>query len=65
MKTINVSRRNFLRSSAVVGGGLVLGFSLSGCSEAPLPFTSEEGAFIPNAFLQNTAGQYHQILYRT
>jgi isoquinoline 1-oxidoreductase beta subunit len=52
MNTLNVSRRNFLRSSAVVGGGLVVGFSLSGCSETPLPIDTTDGAFVPNAFLQ-------------
>ena len=52
MSTINVSRRNFLRTSAVAGGGLVVGFSLSGCSTAPLPI--EGGGYVPNAFLQIT-----------
>jgi hypothetical protein len=28
MNTVNVSRRRFLQSSAVAGGGLVVGFSL-------------------------------------
>ncbi len=52
MSTINVSRRNFLRTSAVAGGGLVVGFSLSGCSSAPLPI--EGSGYLPNAFLQIT-----------
>ena len=54
MNTMNVSRRRFLQSSAVAGGGLVVGFSLSGCSNtsAPLPVAQTEGAWTPNAFVQ-------------
>jgi len=54
MNTMNVSRRRFLQSSAVAGGGLVVGFSLSGCSNtsAPLPVAHTEGAWTPNAFVQ-------------
>jgi len=52
MSTVNLSRRKFLQSTAVVGGGLVVGFSLSGCSKAPLPIERDSGSFIPNAFLQ-------------
>ena len=54
MNTVNVSRRRFLQSSAVAGGGLVVGFTLSGCSSAPapLPVATTEGAWTPNAFLQ-------------
>ena len=51
---INASRRQFLKTSGVVGGGLVVGFSLSGCSAGPVPVTPLEGAFVPNAFLQIT-----------
>jgi len=54
MKTINLSRRKFLQSSSILGGGLVLGFSLSGCSTAEFPIELAEGGFIPNAFLQVT-----------
>lgn len=52
MSAVNLSRRHFLKSTAVVGGGLVVGFSLGGCAEAPLPIVREQGAFVPNAFLQ-------------
>ena len=54
MKAVNVSRRRFLQTSAVTGGGLVVGFSLSGCSSAPAPFPMADavGAWTPNAFLQ-------------
>jgi isoquinoline 1-oxidoreductase/isoquinoline 1-oxidoreductase beta subunit len=54
MNTVNVSRRRFLQSSAVAGGGLVVGFSLSGCSTnaLPLPVADAEGAWTANAFVQ-------------
>ena len=32
MKIENVSRRRFLKATAVLGGGVVIGFSLTGCS---------------------------------
>ena len=54
MSTANVSRRRFLRTTSIVGGGLVIGFSLSGCSRAPFPMDKEQGGLIPNAFLQIT-----------
>ena len=54
MNTVNLSRRQFLRNSGIVGGGLVIGFSLTGCSSEPWPITGVEGAFSPNAFLQLT-----------
>ena len=54
MNTVNVSRRRLLQASAVTGGGLVVGFAVTGCSSTPvpLPFASTEGAWTPNAFLQ-------------
>ena len=54
MNTVNVSRRRFLQATAVTGGGLVVGFAITGCSSAPapLPVASTEGAWTPNAFLQ-------------
>ena len=54
MNIVNVSRRRFLQSSAVAGGGLVVGFSLSGCSSSamPLPVAASEGAWTANAFVQ-------------
>jgi len=55
MSAINVSRRRFLRTSAIAGGGLVMGFSLTGCGRAPLPIEPEAHGFVPNAFLQLTA----------
>ena len=54
MNTVNVSRRRLLQASAVTGGGLVVGFAVTGCSSTPvpLPVASTEGAWTPNAFLQ-------------
>ena len=53
MSIQNVSRRGFLKSTAVVGGGLVVGFNLTGCSEpGPLPIAKEAGSWVPNAFVQ-------------
>ena len=53
MKIENVSRRRFLKATAVLGGGVVIGFSLTGCSTpGPLPIELSEGGFVPNAFLQ-------------
>jgi len=54
MSTMNLSRRHFLRGTAVAGGGLVVGFSLSGCSSAVLPVDNIPGGFTANAFLQIT-----------
>jgi isoquinoline 1-oxidoreductase subunit beta len=54
MSTMNLSRRNFLRSTAVAGGGLVVGFSLTGCSSPTLPIEGMPGGFVANAFLQIT-----------
>ena len=54
MSTMNVSRRRFLQTSAVTGGGLVVGLAVTGCSStpAPLPVARTEGAWTPNALLQ-------------
>ena len=54
MTTANFSRRHFLRNTAVVGGGLVVGFNLTGCSTDPLPIPPVADSFVANAFLQIT-----------
>lgn len=54
MNTVNLSRRQFLKSTGVVGGGLVIGFTLGGCSQEPPLIETAEGGFVPNAFLQIT-----------
>ena len=54
MSALNVSRRQFLQTTGIAGGGLVVGVSLAGCSSPSLPVKEFEGAFTPNAFLQIT-----------
>jgi len=55
MNTVNLSRRGFLKSAGIVGGGLFVGFSLEGCGDSGvLPIAGLDGAFVPNAFLQIT-----------
>jgi isoquinoline 1-oxidoreductase beta subunit len=53
-----LGRRGFLRVVTIAGGGLALGFGLSGCDE-DVPWPNRlPGAFQPNAFLQlRTDGQ--------
>ena len=48
---MKATRRNFLIGAGVVGGGLVVGFSMRGGPGAP-PLKAVEGAYAPNAFLQ-------------
>ena len=52
--SMNMSRRKFLKTTGIVGGGLVVGFSLAGCAPGELPIDLSETGFIPNAFLQIT-----------
>ncbi len=54
MSALNVSRRQFFQTTGIAGGGLVVGFSLTGCGSARLPLKGVEGAFAPNAFVQIT-----------
>lgn len=49
---INASRRKFLKTTGVAGGGLVIGFSLSGCGSSPLPVAPLAEGFTANAFIQ-------------
>src|SRR5690625_2927575 len=54
---MKLSRRQFLRGSAVVGGRLLIGFQLTGCDATPYPDGDNE-VFRPNAFVQiDRAGQ--------
>lgn len=54
MSAINVSRRRFLKTTGIAGGSLVVGFSLSGCSDSRIPFTPTGGSLAPNAFVEIT-----------
>ena len=64
MNTVNVSRRRLLQATAVTGGGLVVGFAITGCSSAPapLPVASTEGAWtaqrVPASAPDNTIRFY-------
>ena len=60
MNALKPTRRQLMKSGAILGGGLVLGVGLSGCGggRTPYPFQQVAGALTPNAFLQITpAGQ--------
>ena len=48
---INMSRRDFLKTGTVIGGGLILGFSLSSCKSCTEPPAGLE-PFVPNAFIR-------------
>ncbi|MGD2008342.1 MAG: molybdopterin-dependent oxidoreductase, partial [Cellvibrionales bacterium] len=63
MSTQILSRRHFLKSSAMVGGGVVVAVTLPGCSfDGEYPIDSAEAALVPNAFLQITPDN-HIIFY--
>lgn len=58
MSPVDPSRRRFLKLAGVTGGGLVMGVSMTGCGGGgdEQNFTTEEGAFAPDAYLQITPG---------
>lgn len=63
---MSLSRRNFIKSTALLGGGLAIGFNLSACSKAPLYPNMNATALQPNAYLQVTASgevilQLHKV----
>jgi len=47
-----LSRREFLQTGALVGGGLVIGFVVPGAGRLAQAQAAAPGPFIPNAFLQ-------------
>lgn len=52
---MSLSRRNFIKTTALLGGGIAIGFNLSACSKsAPYP-NANPTALQANAFLQVTA----------
>lgn len=51
---MSINRRQFLKGAAIAGGGLVIGFHLTGCEPPPYPNTAGE-VFRPNAFVQISA----------
>lgn len=53
-QSVTVSRRSFLKAAGIAGGGLVVGFSVTGCSTPELPIEGQASSFVPNAFLQIT-----------
>jgi isoquinoline 1-oxidoreductase beta subunit len=48
---IKVNRRDFLKTGAVLGGGLILGMHISGLDSA-LAAASKPAVFVPNAFIR-------------
>ena len=58
---INLSRRKFFKSSAVLGGGLVLGFYVPGCKKAAEKVIMVE-EFVPNAFIRIGADETVTII---
>ena len=52
MSAMNMSRRQFLKTTGILGGGLVIGFSMTGCSSSELPIVLAPQGFVPNTFLQ-------------
>ncbi|MFT6310784.1 MAG: CO/xanthine dehydrogenase Mo-binding subunit, partial [Porticoccus sp.] len=53
MSTLIQTRRGFLKTVALTGGGLALGFQLTGCSSKAIN-RSNGSQFMPNAFIQIT-----------
>lgn len=53
MSTLMQTRRGFLKTVALAGGGLALGFQMTGCSSKSIN-RSNDSQFMPNAFIQIT-----------
>ena len=54
MSNVRLSRRSFLTTTGLAGGGLIVGVGLQGCGANSPPFQPDAGSFAPNAFLQIT-----------
>ena len=52
MEILNLSRRNFIKSGALMGGGLVLGVSLSSCNALKGSLMKSASQFVPNSFIR-------------
>ncbi len=52
MKGMNISRRDFLKTGALIGGGLILGFRLPAGTTPAEAATQTPPAAIPNAFIR-------------
>ena len=60
MKKRKLNRRQFLKSSAALGGSLVIGFNLNGCDQQPHIGTG--GQLIPNAWLKISSNNIITLL---
>ena len=61
---MSINRRQFLRNSAVLGGGLIIGFELTGCGEKKLT-ASLPDSFQPSSFLEiSPSGEFFLQLNR-
>ncbi len=62
---MKVNRRQFIKTTALVGGGLAVGFQLTGCDPAPYPGKPDGGLRV-NAFIQvNDAGDIVLQLHKS
>ena len=60
MSGIKLTRRGFLKTTGIVGGGLLIGYVAMPGNNAPA-VTPTEGAISPNAYIQLTAD--NQIIF--
>ena len=56
MSNQTLSRRHFLKTSGLIGGGVVVAVALPGCAfQGPHPIEVADSGVVPNAFLQITS----------
>jgi isoquinoline 1-oxidoreductase beta subunit len=59
-----MQRRQFLKTTALLGGGVAIGFHLTGCDQVPYPGSADDVR--PNAFLQlNSTGEIVLQLHKS